>query len=141
MNDRVSILTVELRTLQEQLNVTTSPEAHSALLTAIRSKLKELDDLVKRRLERVYGLGATATTRGEQADRNYDIFERLPGGGLCWRGLVAGSQNAIAKLTELAQGTPNELFACELRTNTTIARMNVPSESELRAPNAGTQDY
>lgn len=124
MDSRISLLTGELQTLQKKLNLTTSPEAHTALLSEIRSKLKELDELVKRRLETVYGLGTTPNTRSEQPDSNYDIFEQLPEGGVRWRGMVLKAEDAVEKLRELAEHTVNELFVCNLRTKTTIARMN-----------------
>ncbi|HTU35630.1 MAG TPA: hypothetical protein VMF66_17635 [Candidatus Acidoferrum sp.] len=133
MDSRVSILTGELQTLQKNLNFTTSPEAHTALLAEIRSKLKELDELVKHRLETVYGLGANPNSHDAQPDSHYDIFEQMPDGGVRWRGIVSRAEDAVEKLRELAEGTPNELFVCNLRTKTTIARMNSPANDEQRA--------
>lgn len=128
MADPFSILAAELQTLQRELGSTTSPEAHAALLNEVRAKLKELDEMVKRRMETVYGLTGASTSRNGNTDQTFDIFERLPDGGVLWRGLVLGESNATAKLSELAKNTPNELFACYLPTRRTIARMNVPPE-------------
>lgn len=127
MDSRVSIVTGELQTLQKKLGLTTSAEAHVALLAEIRSKLKELDELVKHRLETVYGLSAKQN-RDERPDSAYDIFEQMPDGGVRWRGIVSQAEDAVEKLRELAQTTPNELFVCNLRTKTTIARMNGSDE-------------
>ena len=115
MNDAFTILAGELQTLQKELNSTTSPEAHAALLNEVRAKLKELDEMVKRRLETVYGLTAGTARRSVNTDRSFDIFERLPGGGVLWRGLVSGEDDAAVKLSELARTTSNELFACHIR--------------------------
>lgn len=123
MTDPFTILAAELQTLQKELNATTSPEAHAALLNEVRAKLKELDETVKRRLETVYGLTAATSKRSVQS---FDIFERLPGGGVLWRGLASGEDNAATKLSELAKGTANELFACDLQTKRTIATTNSP---------------
>lgn len=130
MDSRVSILTGELQTLQKKLNLTTSAEAHCALLAEIRSKSKELDELVKHRLETVYALGANPQNRTERPDLNYDIFEQMPDGAVRWRGIVSKAEEAVEKLRELAHTTPNELFVCNLRTKTTIARMNGPADEQ-----------
>jgi hypothetical protein len=132
MNDRLSVLTGELQTLQDSLN-TTSGEAHAALLGEVRLKLKELDELLKHRLNTVHALSATPTTwkRGEERDSSFDIFERLPDGGVLWRGVVSGEDNAAAKLSELGQTTANELFACHLRTRMTVGRADVAPEERL----------
>jgi hypothetical protein len=133
MNDRLNVLTGELQILQKNLNTTTNREAHAALLREVRSKLEELDELVKHRLDTVHALRATPTPEklGEERDSSFDIFERLPGGGVIWRGVVSGEDNAAAKLSELGQTTANELFACHLRTRMTIGRASVASEERL----------
>lgn len=133
MDSRVGILTGELQTLQKKLNLTTSAEAYTALLAEIRSKLKELDELVKQRLETVYGLGAKRNDEGERPDSNYDIFEQMPDGGVRWRGIVARAEDAVERLKELAEHTVNELFVCNLRTKTTIAKMNGTAGQEQEA--------
>lgn len=131
MNDAFTILAGELQTLQKELNSTTSPEAHAALLNEVRAKLKELDEMVKRRLETVYGLTAGTARRSVNTDRSFDIFERLPGGGVLWRGLVSGEDDAAVKLSELARTTSNELFACHIRSKTIIGRANARADSQM----------
>lgn len=128
MESRVGVLTGELQTLQKKLNLTTSVEAHGALQAEIRSKFKELDELVKHRLETAYSHGSNREESAEQADASYDIFEQMPDGGVRWRGIVSKAEDAVEKLRELCETTSNELFVCDLRTKTTIARMNGPEE-------------
>lgn len=134
MSDPFTILAGELKTLQKELNSVTSPEAHAALLREVRAKLKELDEMVKRRLETVYGLTAGTSERRLETDRSFDIFEGLPGGGVLWRGLVSGEDNATAKLTELAKSTSNELFACHIRSKAIIGRANSPAREQTDDP-------
>lgn len=57
-------------------------------------------------------------------DRDYDIFERLADGGVLWRGLVSGHENALAQLKELAKRTSNEMFMFHSPTQTVVARIN-----------------
>jgi hypothetical protein len=59
-------------------------------------------------------------------DREYDIFERLPDGSILWRTVIKGFENALAALTKLGGGSPNEHFAIHTPTNTIIARVNEP---------------
>lgn len=124
MIDPFTVLAGELQTLQKELNSATSAEAHAALLNEVRAKLKELDEMVKRRLETVYGLTSVSTKRIVDTERSFDIFERLPGGGVLWRAIVSGEDNAAAKLGELARSTRNELFACHIRSKTILRRAN-----------------
>jgi hypothetical protein len=59
-------------------------------------------------------------------DRSYDIFEIMPDGGPVWRQVVAGHENAITRLKELAATTKNELRLVHIPTNTVIAALNKP---------------
>lgn len=59
-------------------------------------------------------------------EREYDLFELLPDGGLMWRETVAGHENAIRRLKELAQQTPNEVRMMHVLSNSMIASMNGP---------------
>jgi hypothetical protein len=66
---------------------------------------------------------------GIGVDREYDIFEKLPDGGVLWLAVVRGHENAIAKLKELAKNSPNEHFVIHTPTKAIIARMNVSESS------------
>jgi hypothetical protein len=57
-------------------------------------------------------------------DRLYDLFEKYPDGSLLWNSSVAGHENAIRKLRELAETTTNECCVMHLPTKTVIASMN-----------------
>jgi hypothetical protein len=59
-------------------------------------------------------------------NREYDIFEKLPDGGLLWRAVVIGHENAIAKLREVAAKTENECFVMYVPTNAVIATLKDP---------------
>lgn len=59
-------------------------------------------------------------------DRSYDIFEKLPDGALIWRAAVAGHENGILKLKEIAAQTKNEVRLMHIPDKTLIAVMNVP---------------
>ena len=41
-------------------------------------------------------------------ERDYDLFEILPDGGVMWRQMVPGQENAVRKLEELSKRTLNE---------------------------------
>jgi len=60
-------------------------------------------------------------------DRNYDLFEILPDGSPIWKCAVAGHENAIQQLRELAAKTNNEVRIMHLPTQTVIAVLNVPA--------------
>jgi hypothetical protein len=60
-------------------------------------------------------------------DREYDLFEKFPDGSLIWKTCVAGHDNAIHELQELAETTLNECCLMDLPTKTVIASMNVPN--------------
>ena len=60
-------------------------------------------------------------------DRHYDLFEILPDGSPIWRRAVAGHENAIQQLRELAQQTNNEVRIMHLSSNTVIAVLNTPA--------------
>jgi len=62
-------------------------------------------------------------------DRNYDLFEILPDGSPMWKCAVAGHENAVQQLRELARHTSNELRIMHLSTNTIIAVLNAPPHS------------
>lgn len=57
-------------------------------------------------------------------DRDYDLFERLPDGGVLWRDRINGQTAAVAKLDELAANSPNEVFAIHLRSKEIVATRN-----------------
>jgi hypothetical protein len=59
-------------------------------------------------------------------ERDYDLFEVLPDGGLIWREMVPGDEKAVWKLVELSKRTSNEIRAMHVLTNTLIASVNGP---------------
>ena len=59
-------------------------------------------------------------------ERDYDLFEVLPGGEHLWREMVSGHENAIRRLIELAKETKNEVRVIHILTYSLIAAMNVP---------------
>jgi hypothetical protein len=61
-------------------------------------------------------------------ERDYDLFEVLPDGGVIWRETVSGHENAIRRLKELSQETSNEVRVMHVLSNTLIASMNGPEE-------------
>ena len=72
-------------------------------------------------------------------DRNYDLFEILPDGSPIWKCAVAGHENAVQQLRELARHTSNELRIMHLSTNTIIAVLNAPPHSETAHSSGQTQ--
>lgn len=71
-------------------------------------------------------------------DRNYDLFEILPDGSPIWKCAVAGHENAIQQLRELARHTRNELRIMHLPTNTIIAVHNAPHQPDGANPSPQT---
>ena len=69
------------------------------------------------------------TRKGITVDRNYDLFEILPDGSPIWKCAVAGHENAVQQLRELARHTSNELRIMHLASNTIIAVLNAPHHS------------
>ncbi len=68
-------------------------------------------------------------------DRNYDLFEILPDGSPIWKCAVAGHENAVQQLRELARHTTNELRIMHLSSNTIIAVLNAPAQRiDLASP-------
>jgi hypothetical protein len=59
-------------------------------------------------------------------ERDYDLFEVLPDGGVIWKETVSGHENAIGRLKELAQRTSNEVRVMHVLSNTLIASVNGP---------------
>jgi hypothetical protein len=57
-------------------------------------------------------------------NRDYDIFEKLPGGDVVWRAFVPGLENARAKLQNLAKNSENEFFAIHTPTKEIVVRVN-----------------
>jgi hypothetical protein len=47
----------------------------------------------------------------DSSDRDYDLFEELPGGSTVWRGCVFGMATLERRLQELAQGSDHNFFA------------------------------
>ena len=72
-------------------------------------------------------------------DRSYDLFEILPDGLPIWKCAVAGHENAVQQLRELARHTTNELRIVHLSTNTIIAVLNAPPHSETAHSSGQTQ--
>ncbi|MFY9731904.1 MAG: hypothetical protein WBQ04_03910 [Candidatus Acidiferrales bacterium] len=72
-------------------------------------------------------------------DRNYDLFEILPDGSPIWKCAVAGHENAVQQLRELANHTRNELRIMHLSTNTIIAVLNAPHQHDGANPSPQTQ--
>ena len=72
-------------------------------------------------------------------DRSYDLFEILPDGSPIWKCAVAGHENAVQQLRELARHTSNELHIMHLSTNTIIAVLNAPPHSEAAHSSGQTQ--
>jgi hypothetical protein len=58
--------------------------------------------------------------------RDYDLFEMLPDGSPIWHEHVAGHEEALRRLQELAKRTTNEVRMMHLPTNSIIAAMNTP---------------
>jgi hypothetical protein len=67
--------------------------------------------------------------RESPVDRSYDLFEILPDGSPLWKCAVAGHENAVQQLRELAKHTDNEVRIMHLATNTLIAVLNAPPHS------------
>jgi hypothetical protein len=67
------------------------------------------------------------TRKGQPVDRNYDLFEILPDGSPIWKCAVAGHENAVQQLRELAAKTNNEVRIMHLPSQTVIAVLNVPA--------------
>ena len=57
-------------------------------------------------------------------NRDYDIFEKLPGGDVVWRAFCPGLENARGKLQNLAKSSKNEFFAIHTATKEIVARVN-----------------
>ena len=57
-------------------------------------------------------------------DRDYDIFEKFPDGGLRWIEVVHGRASALSRLREIAATSPNEIYAIYLPTREIIATLN-----------------
>jgi hypothetical protein len=59
-------------------------------------------------------------------EQDYDLFEVLADGAPMWRGVAAGQEHALRKLTELSNQTSNEVRVMHVPSNTLIASMNGP---------------
>lgn len=66
-------------------------------------------------------------------ERDYDIFEVLPDGQPIWRAAVAGHENALRALKELAAKTTNEVRMMHLPTNAVIAMMKTDKSQSDRS--------
>jgi hypothetical protein len=58
--------------------------------------------------------------------REYDLFEISSDGGLMWREMVAGRENAVLKLNELTKKTSHEIRVMHVLSNTLIASTMKP---------------
>ena len=72
-------------------------------------------------------------------DRNYDLFEILPDGSPIWKCAVAGHENAVPQLRELASHTDNEVCIMHLASNTVIAVFNASPHGDGANPTPQTQ--
>ena len=63
-------------------------------------------------------------------DRSYDLFEILPDGSPMWKCAVAGHENAVQQLRELAKQTDNEVRIMHLASNTIIAVMKASPQGD-----------
>jgi hypothetical protein len=61
-------------------------------------------------------------------NRTYDIFEKLPDGGLIWRVAVVGHEQSIAKLKELGATSPNEFLVMHMPDHAVVATINSREE-------------
>ena len=52
--------------------------------------------------------------------RDYDIFEKIPDGSTIWRVSVFGQYEARRKLQELAEHSPNEFVAIDIKAGETL---------------------
>jgi hypothetical protein len=66
-------------------------------------------------------------------ERDYDIFEVLPDGQPIWRAAVAGHENALRVLKQLAVKTTNEVRMMHLPTKAVIAVMNADKSQSDRS--------
>ena len=66
-------------------------------------------------------------------ERDYDIFEVLPEGRPIWRAAVAGHENALRMLKQLAVKTTNEVRMMHLPTKAFIAVMNAGKSQSGRS--------
>ena len=66
-------------------------------------------------------------------ERDYDIFEVLPDGQPIWRAAVAGHENALRVLKQLAAETTNEVRMMHLPTKALIAMMNADKSQSHRS--------
>jgi|HubBroStandDraft_6_1064221.scaffolds.fasta_scaffold1145072_1 hypothetical protein len=66
-------------------------------------------------------------------ERDYDIFEVLPDGQPIWRAAVAGHENALRVLKQLAAKTTNEVRMMHLPTKAVIAMMNADKSQSDRS--------
>ena len=62
-------------------------------------------------------------------DHVYDIFEQTRDGGVVWRGVVVGRENAVARVRELGKGSATEYFTMPSSSKEVIARTNFPESS------------
>jgi len=60
-------------------------------------------------------------------ERDYDLFEILSDGGVMWRKMAAGRENALRKLKELSKQTSHEVRVMHVLSNTLIASINGPN--------------
>ena len=60
-------------------------------------------------------------------NRIYDAFEVLPNGTLIWKATVTGHEDAVKKLKEVANGSPNEFRLMHIPSKTVIAAINSKS--------------
>lgn len=63
--------------------------------------------------------------------REYDLFERLPGGLPLWCGHVSGLDELRIKLREIAESTTNGCFAVHLSTMEVVGLANVEGTPDL----------
>jgi hypothetical protein len=62
-------------------------------------------------------------------NREYDLFEMFPDGTALWRLTVTGRQEAIDALQQFSTQTANEVRVMHLPTQTVIAAINTPANT------------
>jgi hypothetical protein len=61
--------------------------------------------------------------------RDYDIFEKFPDGSTIWRACVFGQYEARRKLQDLAERSPNEFVAIDIKAGEPLPAIAMRSNS------------
>jgi hypothetical protein len=68
--------------------------------------------------------------------RDYDIFEKFPDGSTIWRVCVFGRHEARRKLQDLAERSPNEFIAIDIKAGEPMPANLLHSDSPERIAKA-----